>query len=47
MDLITEITIFVLAAFVGFADHSHLTRRFKARFGVAPRSARRSPLPPL
>ena len=43
----SDLTIAEIAAFVGFADHSHLTRRFKARFGVAPRSARRSPLPPL
>ncbi len=45
--LTSDLTISEIAAFVGFADHSHLTHRFQTRFGVAPRSARRPPLSPL
>ena len=46
--LTSDLTISEIAALAGFADHSHLTRRFKTRFGVAPQSARRTPpLPPI
>ena len=39
---LTDLTHREIARVLGFADEFHLSRRFRARFGVSPRDYRRS-----